>query len=96
MFLNDDFNCRINVVFHLTLFQLMILTSSSQTDSPKDSNRDYFEANDPCREMTENCLDIIVVLNDLSVAWRCSVERSSRDQKFHFHILMQQEALFFM
>ena len=42
----------------------------------------------------ENCLDITLVLNDANVAWRHPVERPSRDQKFHFHILGQQEALF--
>ena len=46
--------------------------------------------------MMENCLDIIVVLNDASEAEHHPVERPSRDQKFHFHTLMQQEALFFI
>ena len=44
--------------------------------------------------MMENSLDTIIVLNDASVAWRHPVERLSRDQKFHSHILMQREALF--
>ena len=44
--------------------------------------------------MMENSIDTIVVLNDASVAWRHPVERLSRDQKFHSHILMQWEALF--
>ena len=41
-----------------------------------------------------NCLDIIIVLNDASEVEHHPVERSSCDQKFRFHILMQREALF--
>ena len=32
-----------------------------ELNSPKNSNRDYLEANDPCREMMENCFDSIVL-----------------------------------
>ena len=42
----------------------------------------------------ENCLDIIVVLNDASETEHYPVERSSRDQKLHFHILMERQAFF--
>ena len=45
--------------------------------------------------MMENCLDTIVVSkDDTSEAEHHSIERPSRDQKFHSHILMQREALF--
>ena len=44
--------------------------------------------------MMENCLDTFVVLNDANEAEYHPVERPSRDQKFHSHILMQREALF--
>ena len=41
--------------------------------------------------MMENCLDSIVLLND---AEHHPIERLSRNQKFHSHVLMQREALF--
>ena len=42
----------------------------------------------------ENSLDIILLLNDASVAWCHPLETASGDQKFHSHSLMQGEALF--
>ena len=42
MFLYDDFNCWINVVFDLTLFQLIILTSSSQIEASKEFKSELF------------------------------------------------------
>ena len=42
----------------------------------------------------ENCLDSIVVLNDVSEAEHHPVERSTRYRKLHSHISKQREALF--
>ena len=88
VFLTDDFNCWINVVFALTLLQY------SKLNSPKDSNRDYLEGNKHCQQMMENSMDTIQVLNDASEAWHYPVERPSRYRKIHSPILKQQEALF--
>ena len=43
----------------------------------------------------ENSLDTFVVSkDDANVVWRHPLEKFSRDQKFHFDILMEREALF--
>ena len=94
--LNEDSYCWITVVFHLTLFQLIRMTSSSQIQFDKRVKSERFQRQQAlskkwwkivstpllCRKMMRMRPSTILLKEPIA------------HQKFHFHILMQQEALF--